>query len=89
MTKPPMPARPTANATEAERAAWRDKMQRWLDQHRGVKLSAKGLEQERALVDYMSCSPAEQERRSRAGTERLRNLLGRDFVIKDEDGNEL
>jgi hypothetical protein len=75
--RPPMPA---ADATEAERAQWRETMCRWLDKHRGVNLNAKGLAQERELVDFMSRPPAEQEQISRAETERLRNLIG-DFVI--------
>jgi hypothetical protein len=46
------------------RAQWREEMYRWLDQHRGV--SVEGLAQESELIDFMSRSPAEQERSSRA-----------------------
>ena len=53
-------------------------MRRWLDKRRGVKLNAKGLEQERQLIDAMSQTREELERRWREQQQRLRNLLGRD-----------
>ena len=81
-----MPKTPAATATEAEREQYRRDMARYCDKHRGVALNAKGLEQERRLIEDMSLSPAEQKRRLVARTERLRNLLGRDFeIIWDED----
>ena len=89
LAKPPMPTLPFANATEAQRAAWREEMHRWLDKHRGADLGAKGLEQEQRIIDFLSRSPSDQERIARANTERLRNRLGRNSVIRDEDGNEL
>ena len=60
-------------------------MRRWLDKRRGVKLNAKGLEQERQLIDAMSQTREELERRWREQQQRLRNLLGRDFVIVEEE----
>ena len=50
-------------------------MRRWLDKRRGVKLNAKGLEQERQLIDAMSQMREELERRWREQQQRLRNLL--------------
>ena len=72
LAKPPMPTLPFTNATEAERAAWREEMHRWLDQHRGADLGAKALEQEQRIIDLLSRSPADQERIARANTERDR-----------------
>ena len=60
-------------------------MRRWLDKRRGVKLNAKGLEQERQLIDAMSRPREELERRWREQQQRLRNLLGRDFIIVEEE----
>ena len=60
-------------------------MRRWLDKRRGVKPNAKGLEQERQLIDAMSQPREELERRWREQQQRLRNLLGRDFVIVEEE----
>ena len=67
-------------------------MARYCDKHRVVALNAKGLEQERRLIEDMSLSPVEQKRRLAARTERLRNLLG--WISKltgmnpTEDANE-
>ena len=60
-------------------------MRRWLDKRRGVKLNANGLEQERQFIDAMSQPREELERRWREQRQRLRNLLGRDFVIVEEE----
>lgn len=76
-----MPHAPAADATESEREKYRQDMTRFLDKHRGAKLNAEGLEQERRMIYAMSLSPAEQKRRQAARTERLRNLLGCDFEI--------
>jgi hypothetical protein len=67
MAESQMPTLPFANATEAERAAWREEMHRWLDKHRGADLGAKGLEQEQRIIDFLSRSPADQERITPSG----------------------
>jgi hypothetical protein len=80
--KPPLkPPYPAPDATEAEREKFRRDTMRWLDKYRGVELNAKGLEQERYLIELLSLSPDEIQRRYTAETERLRNLLGGDFAI--------
>jgi hypothetical protein len=81
MKKPPMPSEPAPDATEANREAYREAMRRWLAKYRGVKLSAKGLEQEEYLIWAMSLSPEQQQKALAAQTERVRNLLGSDFTF--------
>jgi hypothetical protein len=78
--KTKMPELPAANATEAEREAYRRAMHRWCNKHRGVELNAKGLEQERQLIELLSKSPEELRHLQTAATERVRNLLGGDFT---------
>lgn len=75
------PKQPGPDATDAEREEFERDMLRWLGEHRGSKLDARGLEQERDFVEFLSLHPDERKRRMAASTERLRNLVGGDFKI--------
>jgi hypothetical protein len=79
--KPSMPSMPASGASEKERQKFRRDMLKWCNKYRGVKLNAKGLDQERLLIEVMSQSPDEQQRKDTAAKERVRNLLGSDFEI--------
>jgi hypothetical protein len=52
---------PGSEATDQERLAWRSQALAWCEKHRGVKLNARGLEQERFLIEIMSLHPDELE----------------------------
>jgi hypothetical protein len=76
-----MPMTPGPEATDQERLAWRSKALAWYEKYRGIKLNARGLEQERHLIEIMSLHPDELAKRASASLERLRNLLGGDVEI--------
>ena len=88
MSKPKPPEPPGPEATEAEREKFRRDMTRWCDRHRGCGTAfahdATGLRIERELILLLSLSPADRKRKNAAATERLRNLLGRDFTIVED-----